>query len=629
MITIVTGTLFLSNAVTTSGVGSLSSDVKAGDVYWYDITSFPSFQSIIDTFGVNDEGGDTTIAVSGGIEGSRIYAKVLGTHLENMDYWDGSNMVTAVVPTVDLSIGMITGSPITVDLNVNGTITTTIIPAGIGLPLPVIFGTTTYFNVSYVQEVLLPVPLFLNDDYATHETQFTQLATQIGGGGSLTVINDASQFRVDADLTMDENATVDVIGFASWAKTNGMLQELNFEFYNTSTSQTIFDIDIDLDVDAKVNTPVAVEVGDTFSYTITDASFGFDTSGFPPEEDFPGVLTSIQNNFTAYEGMTVAEFEVIEVDQMYYRVTGEIYNETDGSTFTIPDAGNEIWMVGFGKIGPGMPMNMLIGSDFGDDGGDDGGDGGGDPGLGLNTFLSADEVRLHVSPGFVTSKDYDIYSAWDKTMNYVVSVGATTFLEGFEQAVGDMDMENPFDIRIFSSTTDEPVFVAGMSGGETADGGYSSDLSISWDVGIWQNETTWEYSYDEFGYETKTAVGYRGLEVNTTGAFSFETAYDSTGAHDFASFDGYINVEVRGFNENGTEGTGEISISDFILKIDGSMTRVNPIITDDDTTTTTTTTPADDDTTDDEPLIDLPGFELVSAVLAFSFVTMVIRRRKA
>ena len=58
----------------------------------------------------------------------------------------------------------------------------------------------------------------------------------------------------------------------------------------------------------------------------------------------------------------------------------------------------------------------------------------------------------------------------------------------------------------------------------------------------------------------------------------------------------------------------------------GEMTRVNPITnTDDDTTTTTTA----DNGTDDTPLIDLPGFEMVSAIIAFSFVTMVIRRRKA
>ncbi len=619
MMTIITGTIFISNAVTTSGVGSLSSDVQAGDVYWYDITAFPTFQQVIDTFGVNDEGGDTTIAVSGGMEGSRIYAKVLGTHLENMDYWDGSNLVTAVAPTVDLSIGLITGSPITVDLTVNGTMTTTILPAGIGLPLPVIFGTTTYFNVSYIQDILLPVPLFLNDDYTTHETQLTQLAAQATseGIGDITVTNDGSQFRVDADVTFEEEASVDIIGFASWAKTNGMLQELNFEFYNTSTSQTIFDFDIDLDMDSKVNTPVAVEVGDTFSYTITDASFGYDTAGFPPEEDVDGMLTMIQNNFTAYEGITVAEFKVIEVDQMYYRVTGEVYNESSDSYFTIPEAGNEIWMVGFGKIGPGMPMNMLIGNDFGD-GGDN------PPDLALSTVLTADEIRMHASPGFVISKDYDIYSAWDKTMDYTVGVGATTFFEGFEQAISEIDMEHFFEIKIFSSTTDEAVFVAGMDGGETADGGYSSDLSINWDVGIWQNETRFEDRWDEFGNWYEVAVGYRGMEVNTTGAFSFETAYDFTGAHDFVKLDGYVNVDVRGFNENGTEGSFELSISDFILKLDGTMTRVIPIDTSSDTTTPTT------DTTDDtDDTLDLPGFELVSAVLAFSFVTMVIRRRKA
>lgn len=654
---LMTGAMFMTPTAI-SAVGDLSPEVEAGDTYWYTVTDFPSLAEI-QTFLYDMEGGapeNVTIDVTGGLENSRLYAKVLSTQDESMSYWDGSNLVTSSsVPTVDLAVGMITGQEMTITADIEGVASSLAVPAGIGIPMPFIFGTTTYFNVSNLEGAILPIPLFLNDDYTVHSTVFNTINTQLGSNGTIDVTNDADQFRVDVDIEIDDGQ-VGFDGFISWRKLDGAAQTVNLRIFNTTTTNDIFNFDISLDAGDIENTMPIVEVGDEFSLTFSEFGFDYTSSGIPVEVlDF---VDELKANITAEVGTTLVNIEVLETHGMYYRIGVEVYNFTDGTYFDPVET--EAWMVGFGRAGPGMPLPL-----FGDSGDSYYYD------LGLN-IASHDEIRRYAVPGVVVSKDYEIYAAWDKTISFLTSTGMTAFLAALEE----MDAMEP-DVDIDNSLgTGSPLMALVYDYGETSDGGYENTMTGTMDVDFWMyddqvwydsvwNESlgAWEQYYEESygGYErywdgddyyyewnpylwgwkwqyNETAGNWQDLytweerTVTVDGGMAMSSLYDNSGAFDEFSVTMDMDMTVDVIGENGTIVDASLSISNFIFTLDGSIDRVNPYVPPEDTDTNGTDTDANNTDgnntgTEDGPALDLPGFEFVS-VLSMAFIAVYARRIK-
>ncbi len=608
----VTSMFLINNTIVSNATtGVLSSEVQAGDTYWYTVTDFPTFQQMIDVFGINDEMAmeNLTLSSTGTLAGSDIYAKVLATNNEEMSYWDGNALTTGSLPTVDLSVGVITANDITFTATPTdgGAPSTSTLPAGSALPFPYLFGTTTQFNVSDLPDIMLETPLFLNDNYDLHTTIIQQMNAQANadGIGDIDVTNDASQFRIDVDLDVGDG--VDLQGFASWRKTDGALQELNFEFYNNTSATTLLNYDID--IGTKEHKEVAVAVGDTFALTVSEANFNFVTAAIGNDmdkNDLDALLSDIKGNFTQLVGETLIDFKVVEVDQMYYRVEGSVFNGTDQPRIEFPEDNEEIWMVGFGRFGPGMPQNML------------------EMGPVSTSDYSSAEVKRHAMPGFVVSEDYDIYAAWDKTFDFLSKSAAISALDVLSQLPGLIDDPEDY-LSFYSSTTDYPILNNDVTGATTSDGGYKTSINYSWDIMMDMNDTYNESYYDPINdtwYEVPT---WDYFVANTSGQISAVSIYDNTGAYKEFTLSGGFDFGMKVFNATAMEGDLSISISDIVFSLDGNMTRVTPIST---TNSTNTSTNGNVTTSSDTPLLNLPGFEFYITIFAIFVAIPIFRKRK-
>ncbi|MCY3410346.1 MAG: hypothetical protein INQ03_01805 [Candidatus Heimdallarchaeota archaeon] len=627
--TLLMGSLFVFNTNSVTAVGSLSSEIEAGDTYWFNVDSFPTFAEFLDLTGANDELAYSNVSISttGGFVGSDLYVKVLSTQTENFAYYDGAVEKNDSIPTVDINVGMITGEAMTqtiTNTTSNEVLLTNTIPAGIGLPVPFIFGTSSYFNVSYIPDTLLPVPFALNDDYATHSAIFAQLDLMLPSASDyISTVSDTTKFEVEADITLDVNASVAIYGKISWNKADGVVDSLYVELYNSSTDVELF-TPIQISQSKVENIPVLVEVGDKYELTIDSATFDFTTSGFEdvgmPEMD--DVLGDIKSNFTQFEGSLLLELEVKEVHGMYYRVEGSVFNGTDNPRIAVPDAGNEAWMVGFGRMGPGMPLP--IGSWNEDE-------------------TVHDMIRGNAVPGFVTSKDFTIYAAWDKTLQFASTNVISNVMANLEY-LPEFGTPGAEFLDIKSSLTANPIITAGYTYGETSVGGYEIGVITAWDVIVDTNQTTYDSIYAENGTWLYDYEGWAHVKAETKGGLEFASTYDEHGDYEGVSFTGDIwgKVDITVKDINGTHSaTLEASISNIDFTILGVVTRVNPITTPVDTTDDTTddtsnttddTSDTTDDTTDDAtldgPLGDLPGFEFILTLMSFSAVVFVVNKKR-
>ncbi|MHA2251763.1 MAG: hypothetical protein ACXAD7_15470 [Candidatus Kariarchaeaceae archaeon] len=601
------GSLFISNPTSTSAVGELSDDVIAGNNYWYSITSFPSLQDLID---LGEDDGNVTLTATGGLQGAEIYAKVISVQDEVLSYWDGSHITSSFQPTVDIAAGLITGSPIELTANDSETTLTTNLPAGIGLPIPVIFGMSTQFNISNSPMGLLPVPLILNNDYDLHHTVAKQLE-QLGGGGIVTVTNDASQFKVELDSLRLGNETTDPLadGLISWRKSDGALQEINVLL--TDGPDTLADIDIDLDRVEYVG--LELEVGDKYSISVDEASMSPATYRFNPQDDPINALVDVKEGMEGAVDTKLFEFEVMEIDDLYYRVEGSLWNGSELVPVPDPNDPNniDVWMVGFGKLFPPVP---LPGAAFGN--------------------LGNQAQRLGSLPGPIVTKDWKIYAAWDKTMGYVFETGVIAFLEILEE----IDVGFADDVDLFSSITDDPQIVGSYTGSETALGGFDTSLDLNWDAGIWANDSWAYWSNQSYWLPDGTFVpmppvweeGWKVVEIDTTGTLNLDVLYDEWGVLDEFSISGHIKFDIKETNSTHVIQDWGVELSNIVFSLKSEFTPVTPRTsetTDTSDTTTDTTDTSDSDTSEDSPGFDLPGFEIYLSIISFIGLVFYSKRR--
>jgi hypothetical protein len=617
---LVLSSLYLGFNSTATAQGTIDADVEAGDTYFYTLTKFPSFQHLLDLTGVSDEfDANNSLSVTGGLEGSQIYVKVLDKNHENMSYWDGTSQMVGDMPTVDIATGIILGQAITVNATIEGTSVVETVPAGMGLPIPFIFSTSTMFNVSMQNaDPFLPIPLVLNNDFDLHELIFTQLASQVPSG-SLTVLNDASQFKVSlVDVEVDENASLVLDGFVSYKKPSGIAQEVNLMLTNSTTAEVL--IDIDMDLTREEYRPLDINVGDKFELTITDAGLDATTFGFPEDEDPQGLINEINANATAEIGETLISFEVVEVDGLYYSISGNLTAGEEFETFPENDGlRNDIWMVGFGRIGPGM----LIPTE--------------DPARTFETYWDEDlgddvvtdqvvPVRQRALPGPFMTPDDDIYASWDATL----LAGVERFDEVIDLALSLLESETD-NIILASSATDDPIITPSFSSLTDANGYAGWTLGLDVDFALWENDT--QVYDDGFGGQI---VDQRFYWTNITGSASVSLKY-SDGKMTELSLTASGQVDRYEYNDTHVNFDGGITLTELKVVITGTYTPAvvettetsDTSITDtSDTTDTSTDSTTGTDTSNETPALPVPGFEIALTFLSMLGFAFVVRRRK-
>ncbi len=582
---------------------------------------------------------NVTITATGSMKDSEVYVKVISTQTEAMSYSTGSAYASSTsVPTVDISTGLITGEPLSFKVE-NATtgalIAETALPSGLGLPFPIVFGTSTYLNVSSSLNNLLEVPFALNNDYVTHGAVVSTYATQFAneGLGTITYEDNSAEFKINLHYVNTTDA-VEANFLASWRKSDGALQSLHFDLKENNVNAFT---PIDISLKSEYNEMVKVEVGDRFTLDLTQADFTFSATGFNPADDPTTEVGDVKNELNSLVGNNYLDIEVKEIHGMYYRVEGTVLNGTDNTRVPITDAGEEAWMVGFGRFGSILPGgNNQNTATFANGG------------LQLNVF-SHDDVRSQAVPGFVVSEDNRIYEAWDKTNTFLVGVG----LDFISETIDNLGANGPEELLFLGSkTTNTPIYNMVYTGGNTTDGGYSTLLTGNVDFKVELNETYWdEYYfdvYDEFGNymysEYRTVEGYQHYEFGVVADASLETTYTKDGDFDGVKFTGNAEITFKQIERawynwtgwsladfdngsyvyDGVEGPYTVSFTNIVFELNGTMTRVNPIVDPINTGTTT----GNNSSSEAAPGLDLPGFELAYAFLAVSFITLVIRRRK-
>ncbi len=530
----------------------------------------------VDSFYVNFDaltGEPGLISYTGDLAGSILYAKVINVGNEEVTFWDPStnSYVTTSDPIVDLAAGLILKNAIT--FNVNGSTVT--LPAGAGYPVPFIFGSVTRFNVSSWEGMgILPLPLYLNSEWDTHEA-----TVDLADG--VSAVRTTSEFIISVNMQGGDTL---FDGDLTWRLSDGLFTQAAFSITNTTDSTTYIDFKVSLldtqiitvDLLAGTNATLSVDVASA-QYSATGDAAGPDT-----DEAFA--------NFTAMQGKDVFKLQILETQGMYYKARTWAYDEpTDALVLE-----GDYWYHSFG-IYPFGPLTAMDAMPFSDS-----------PGMvpREGTFL-----------GPFSSPDIEIYEAW---MTAFSNLDAQDVIDFFE--IIDQEADNPW------GTTD----IGNSQGGDqmllTLTPTYNINathmemkLDISFDLYV--NETSiWE-TWNGTNYENVTHT-----HLNTwKGDVSFSIVYALDDPMRFQYFDITGSNLVFNFTEI-EDGVilqnGQVEISSFQWQLGASYEFPQP------STPTNTTTPGNATTTGGGPL-SLPGPSATMAVAGtLTLGLAVIYRRK-
>ncbi|MFV2015435.1 MAG: hypothetical protein ACC656_08420, partial [Candidatus Heimdallarchaeota archaeon] len=408
---------------------------------------------------------------------------------ETLTYYDGSVVKTGLVPTVDISTGEILGESITLTVpNDEGLLEDIILPAGAGLPFPAIFGTVTVLNVSNMPESVLPLPLVLNDDYVLHEAVANEAKTAIlAEGGTMTIVNDAAEFSMDVKFTNSTSGEfINLV--VSWRKTDGLVQSVKVDFDIEGTA-----VNMKLVLDRKEYKPLKLNVGDQWKLTVEDFGFEYELAGFDATEqaDAATQLDLVIAQMEQAVDENLFDLTVAEIDGLYYRVTGSVY---DGETDSMVPLEGDVWLAGFGTLNYQIPRLAVTGSSdsFG--------------------YTENDFQRFMSGPGFAITEDWAIYEAFDFSISAVV--------EGYESLLVDA----------LAAETNVTGTISLSYDGAPKNGGY--ELTTSTDVDLSgpaddldptlgtvtiKQKTDGKMVYDKYGLLTELSLKGSGSVSVTTG----------------------------------------------------------------------------------------------------------------
>ena len=618
---LLTGSLYFTATVTNRvvGQGAVSSDIAPGDTIWYDVTTFDGLDTLIQS-----DCTDTTCAefpegtaLTGSIAGSSIFVKVMNNQTEQMDYFDGTLNRTGSLPVVDITGGFMTGSQTQLFIPAvaetcdtytdyygysyetctsgNPEIDFTL-PAGSVLPLPVIFGTATQFGVDGTPTLVLPLPLILNDDYALHEAVMNfvsdEIAANVEADVSLSVENQDGFFalHLSGGNAQDGQGTID----AQWRKSDGLLESFDLDI--TGQGAEMFHIKIDL---KEVNHHgLNLREGDKFSLTVNQAGFDYVVSGFPAEDDPSTDLDNLQGMLSDLTGLVLAEFVVLDIDGLWYEVSGSLYDADTDRMMSINELTegelDTVWMSGYGTLHMSSststfglafaPTSETTYTDCFTDyygyescvtvtevGGPD-----------LGSLKDAELRRVLHLPGFAMTEDYDIYLGYDQTLESVNDLFDSIVRYGIDQ------------------------------GEDTTSLIFNRDHSSTSNDGFYQLDTHFDWDFDTVGEEVDENGNPIVITVASDGVLESTMKYNKFGHFDSSKFQGSFSIMITG-------GTGEpsLAINNIIFEIIGTLiTQDGSEITD----------------TDDGGAIEapnpLPGFGIIFALLSVTSLVLLRRFRK-
>lgn len=566
------GAVALLNSATTTQAAEVSDRIQPGHTIWYNVEEATLLEDFLPT---DDNGG----GISGSLVGSQIYVKIMNVQKEVLTYYDGSVIKTGLVPTVDIAVGGLLGQSITLHIpnEETGVVEDVVLPAGAGLPFPINFGTVTLFNVTDMPESVLPLPLILNDDYDMHEAVANEAKAALAGDGwDLTIVNDDAEFSLDARLEDPDND--DFVDFAaSWSKEDGLLRSLTASIDVNGTAGNM-----KIGYDHKEYKPLKLKVGDKWSLTVDDVGFEYELAGFSAEEQVEASngLADAQTALASANGQTLFDFEVQELDGLYYRVDGSIY---DGESESMMPLEDDLWMSGFGTLNYQIGKLAFFAGIFG--GNDDSGSE--EEGLGPTLSqdgdgLSVEDARRLISPpGFAITEDWAVYEAFDFSISAVVEGYESLFVEAL--AI-ETDIDGTLDISY---------------DGFRRDGGYELSASVDFDLSGPTNAS------DPLSPTVSVDVN---VAVNMV--------YDKYGILESFEISGSGSISLT---------TGEfVSINNARLKLVSDFESVEPL-TDNVGDDGNDAVSGDDD---GGPGIDVPGFDFYLAMLSILSLGFIIRRRR-
>jgi hypothetical protein len=285
----------------------------------------------------------------------------------------------------------------------------------------------------------------------------------------------------------------------------------------------------------------------------------------------------------------------------------------------------DFWFAGFGRYGPGMPIPS------------------GDPARTIDERWVEDpenmnggyyiwptiSTRERALPGPVVTPDWEIYTSWDLTLGFVAQFYQETGIKLLQILENITD-----DVRIFSSTSEDPNLSLTFTGGQNADDSYSWDLDASADVGIWVNDTYTNEEWNDTSMDYVNVTYVDITQVTVDGTANVGVDYDKDGRLTQMAATASFVLNVTNWNATHLEGSGEVSISNLGVTLTATHTLVDRSTDTSDSSSTGTSDTSDTSDTntdgtsgsDTTPQIDLPGFELFAVTLSLLGMVAVMTR---
>jgi len=550
------------NTMIGGDVTATPTELTPGDMYYYNVTSFPGFDQLSSFLGNQ---GIPDIIMRGSLAGSEIFVKLIDKNTETMDHWDGSKIITDNLTTLDVSTGLIVNNQIDI-------VNTTVVPEkvlatftpGMSIPVPTIFGTATYLNISNTPSMLEELPIALSDDYAIHETIISQASLDVNG--SLSVTNDFSQFRVDfTKVGLDPSYSNWIDGQVTYSKPSGLLHEVNVVVTNSTSGNTL---DFDFDLARIEHKELDLHVGDTYALKTSGAGMNFqvNSTNATITQNVTDQLGNIKSNMTAKVDTNIMKFTVVAIDGLYYSVEGFTYDENGTKTAFPAHDGyyDDHWFVGFGtnmmQVAEYPTQTYVLNST-------------GDP---TNERMP---LRQRAEVGPIVTEDYNIYDGYDDTVNMLFSAIYSNF----------------WDALMSSAVTDPDVVPSSSTGGLP-----TSSLTVF-------NANGYDYAYG-LNFNIDIRLSYNSTYIDADG-ISHDFNANFTYVADGSSLVGYNHGIIEDISIYGSLNYSEVyygditpdqitvNITDFHIDLTGNFTS-NYIAPPDTNPTSPTTGPSSPTTTD-------------------------------
>lgn len=618
--------------------GEISSEIIAGDTYWYEITEFTGLSELL-----TDADFPEATVVDGSLVGSSVYVKIINVQNEQITFWDGSTEITGEVPIIDLTGGIITGSSVNVFIpettntcnNLNFEQTSTVsttdstteistvvvtvtevsatttfydycnyfqspeidlsIPSGSGLPLPGIFGSVSQFSLVDGPLQIIPLPFALNDKYEEHEDVLTSLLTTESGvefdGFDLSVTNSNDNFKVTG-------AYADVEGSfnfeANWRKSDGVI-----DFLSINIGSPDLNIAITIELQDKENIGMQLDIGDKFKLELSEFNFDYSFPSSMSQEEIDvteAEILDFKDFITPIVGKNLMDLEVVDIAGLYYEVEGSIYDPDTTSIRTISDLTNgevnTIWMSAFGTFHYAYPRLStswfaFVDAEYTETCSSTSAEygyyytceGGYEFG-GISDEVFRRAINL---PGFVISEDYKIYQAYDQSI-VVLTDFYSMLIQGLT-AEDDVTFDMTYELT-----------------SNIQDGGYHASSMYTIDV-------------IDF-YSDSQTIRRNEFSMNIQG----EGHYDKYGIFQQIELHGaFSSLETFIAPNDATEVNG-INFDNIVIKLTGIFDPINERTHD--------LFDPEDDGEPNNPLSGIPGFEIYLAIIYLGFVVIIHRKRK-